>query len=67
MEEQMKQIKEKYNHLRNPFRQNKFGEYLTKEQVEQIEEWTSLKCSDIIFDSNKDNWNQGKHQNLIKE
>ena len=31
---------------------------LTSEQVKQLEEWTSLKCSDIVFDSNVDNWSK---------
>ena len=29
---------------------------LTKEEMKQIEEWTGKKCSEIIFDSDKDNW-----------
>ena len=29
--------------------------YIEKEQ-KQLEEWTGLKCSDIVFDSNIDNW-----------
>ena len=30
--------------------------YLKYEQLKQIEEWTSKKCKEIIFDSEKDNW-----------
>ena len=25
-------------------------------QCSQIEEWTTLKCGEIVFDSTKDNW-----------
>ena len=31
---------------------------LDNKQKTQIEEWTSLKCTDIIFDSNVDNWSE---------
>ena len=31
---------------------------LNEEQIAQLEEWTLLKCSDIVFDSNKDNWSE---------
>ena len=30
-----------------------------KEQKNQLEEWTGLQCSDIVFDSNVDNWSAG--------
>ena len=26
--------------------------------LKQLEEWTSLKCSELVFDSNVDNWSQ---------
>ena len=29
---------------------------LYHDQVKQLEEWTGLKCGDILFDSTKDNW-----------
>ena len=29
---------------------------ITTEQHKQLEEWTGLKCTDIVFDSNVDNW-----------
>ena len=29
---------------------------LFKNHIEQLEEWTGLKCGDILFDSNVDNW-----------
>ena len=32
--------------------------YITKKEQKQLEEWTSLKCSDIVFNSDIDNWNQ---------
>ena len=31
---------------------------LTPSQVKQLEEWTSLKCADIVFDSDIDNWSK---------
>ena len=30
--------------------------YLTYKQLTQIEEWTGLKCKEILFDSDIDNW-----------
>ena len=30
--------------------------YLKYKEQKQIEEWTGLKCTDIVFDSNIDNW-----------
>ena len=32
---------------------------LSVEQIKQLEEWTGLKCTDIVFDSNVDNWSEG--------
>ena len=29
---------------------------LNVEQIKQLEEWTRLKCGEVLFDSNKDNW-----------
>ena len=29
---------------------------LTSSQMDQLEEWTELKCSDVLFDSTVDNW-----------
>ena len=31
---------------------------LTPEEQKQFEEWTGLQCSDIVFDSNVDNWSK---------
>ena len=34
--------------------------YINKEKHQkQLEKWTELKCSDIVFDSNIDDWSQG--------
>ena len=48
---------------------------LTQFEMKQIEEWTGLKCEDVLFDSNKDYWSQetsvfnerifGRHQLLF--
>ena len=32
------------------------NECINEKEQKQIEEWTSLKCLDILFDSNVDNW-----------
>ena len=40
---------------------------MTMEYIHQIEELSETKCDRKIFDSNKDNWDQLKHQHLIKE
>ena len=32
--------------------------HLNSNQIKQLEEWTSLKCGDIIFDSENDNWSK---------
>ena len=32
--------------------------YISLKEQKQLEEWTSLKCSDIVFDSNVDNWSE---------
>ena len=29
---------------------------LTVEEVDKLEEWTHLKCSEVVFDSEKHNW-----------
>ena len=29
---------------------------LKEEYIDQLEEWSSLKCSDVLFDSNVDDW-----------
>ena len=34
-------------------------------QKNQLEQWTSLKCSDIVFDSNVENWS--KHTSVLNE
>ena len=31
---------------------------LSSDQIHQLEEWTELKCSEIVFDSIKDDWNE---------
>ena len=31
---------------------------LTKKQVQQLEEWTKLKCGDVLFDSTIDKWSE---------
>ena len=31
---------------------------LSLSEIIQLEEWTNKKCSEVLFDSNKDNWSQ---------
>ena len=31
---------------------------LTENEIQQLEKWTKLKCSEIVFDSNVDDWSQ---------
>ena len=31
---------------------------LDYEEMKQLEEWTSLKCTDVLFDSFTDNWSE---------
>ena len=33
-----------------------FNQLLTRKEKKQLEKWTDLKCSDILFDSNIDDW-----------
>ena len=32
-------------------------EMMTLKEIKQIENWTNKRCGEIIFDSNKDDWN----------
>ena len=38
---------------------------LKHDQVKQLEDWTSLKCSEILFDSNVYNWS--KNTSVLNE
>ena len=31
---------------------------ISSKEMKQLEEWTNKKCGEVVFDSNKDNWNQ---------
>ena len=35
------------------------NELINEKEQKQLEEWTGLECSDIVFDSNVDNWAEG--------
>ena len=35
---------------------------LWKNEMKQLEEWTGLKCGEILFDSNKDDWSQNSSE-----
>ena len=32
--------------------------FIQYDELKQLEEWTGLQCSDIVFDSDKDNWKE---------
>ena len=34
---------------------------LTSNQVKQLEDWTQMKCSDVLFDSTVDDWSHGSN------
>ena len=31
---------------------------LDENEMNQLEQWTNKKCSEVLFDSDKDDWNQ---------
>ena len=33
-----------------------FYNYLSSNEIKQLEEWTQLKCDEILFDTNEENW-----------
>ena len=49
----MKSNNEKMNEINVKLEQY----FLTQSECQQIEQWTNKKCSTLLFDSNKDNWN----------
>ena len=55
------QMKENQNQRQRQKQQNveELTKYnLTNESVKQLEEWTSLQCGEILFDTNIDNWSK---------
>ena len=42
-----------------------FKEKMTEKEMKQLEKWTKLKCKDILFDSEVDNW--GIHTSQFNE
>ena len=48
-----------YNYEKHLNNQMKiYQNYLNKNEIKQIEEWTKLKCGEIVFDSNRDDWSR---------
>ena len=49
-----------FNKQEYPIIRQNIDKYLTElvsqQEIQKLEEWTLLKCSDIIFDSDIDNW-----------
>ena len=42
-------------------REVQFAPYcLNEKEKKQLEQWTELKCNDVVFDSEIDNWEEGK-------
>ena len=39
-------------------RGEQFKQIIDQNELKQLESWTSKKCGDVVFDSDKDNWNQ---------
>ena len=37
----------------------KIEQILQKQEIQQLESWTSKKCSEVLFDSNIHNWSKG--------
>ena len=63
-------ISQFYNQLNNypQVKQNiedHLNDTLNEKEQKQFEEWTGLKCTDIVFDSNVDNWSQ--HTSVFDE
>ena len=63
LEEEKRKILEKYDQISQPY--NKYIDQvilqsmnLDQNEIQQLETWTNKKCSEVIFDSNKDNWNK---------
>ena len=67
LEEEKRKIMEKYNQISNPY--NKYIDQvilqsmnLNQNEIQQLETWTNKKCGEVLFDSDKDNWNQNTSQ-----
>ena len=52
--------RKRINQFNEKERFNQFKSVLTFEEMTQLEEWTGMKCSEVLFDSNKDNWEHEK-------
>ena len=58
-EEKQHQIELKLEKEKEEQNQKQLNEMmLTNDECQQIEKWTMKKCSQIVFDSNKDNWKE---------
>ena len=58
IDETTKQFSNEYQHLEEKVKILKMKEFnISPDQIKQLEDWTSLSCGDILFDSDKDNWN----------
>ena len=61
-EEEMEKIKNQYKQMRNQYPLNsKLNDMmLENKEMKQIEEWTNKKYSEVIFDSDKDDWSENE-------
>ena len=55
--EEMQQISNPYNKYIDEKIQQSLKDFLDKEEIQQLEEWTNMKCREVVFDSDVDNWN----------
>ena len=55
------EIQNQYRQMKDELSsKSKWFKILNYEERKQLEVWTSLKCSTILFDSDKNNWNNNK-------
>ena len=66
IKEELKKVEEKYLQLRNPYikyieqekNEKQLEGILEINEKKQLEKWTNKKCGEILFDSDKDDWNE---------
>ena len=68
IENKLNEFQNNQNELnKNNVKKNEFNDLsvayqtnLSWNEMKQLEEWTSLKCAEVLFDSDKDDWNPHK-------
>ena len=61
----MKREREERERKETEERVKKMNGIINVNEMKQLEEWTTMKCEEIIFDSTKDNWSQ--HSSVFDE